>query len=123
MVQLRMRKVQLRMAKFKYSEIYDYLVHQQYPDGVDREFKHALRKRAKFFTHEEGRLFYAGGVKCRAKYKPRLVVSDEDTKKRIISSIHDQAHLGRDKTLSEITPRYYWPDMYNDICSYVSVGS
>ena len=27
---------------------------------------------------------------------------------------------GRDKT-SEITVRYYWPEMYNEVCSYVSL--
>ena len=40
------------------------------------------------------------------------------TLRRIIGSIHDQAHLDRDKTLSEITARDYWPEMYNDVSSY-----
>ena len=71
--------------------------------------------------HEGGRLFYIGGEKRKEKEKPRLVVESVDERSRIIISIHDQAHLGRDKTLSEITSRYYWPKMYNDICSYVSI--
>ena len=36
------------------------------------------------------------------KEKPRLFVENVKESKRIISSIHDLAHLGRDKTLSEI---------------------
>ena len=52
--------------------------------------------------------------------KPHLVVESVE-KRRMISIIHDQAHLGRDKTLSEITARYYWPEMYNEVCSYVSL--
>ena len=28
-------------------------------------------------------------------------------------------HLGRDKTHSKISPRYYWPNMYTDIEEYV----
>ena len=39
---------------------------------------------------------------------------------RIISSVHDHAHLGRDKTLVQINIKYYWPDTYKEICAYVS---
>jgi len=107
-------------GRYTFKEIYDYLAHQQYPDGVDRSYKHGLRKRAKFFTHKEGQLFYVGGTKSEDKENCRLVVEDVATRRRIISSIHDQAHLGRDKVLSQITPRYYWPQMYSDVCYYVS---
>ena len=64
------------------------------------------------------RLLYIGG---KGSEKPRLVVESAEERRRIIGSIHDQAHLGRDKTLSEITARYYWPEMYNDVSSYVSL--
>ena len=86
-------------------------------------YKHGLRK-CKFFIHDGGRLFYTGGSREKRKEneKPRLVVESADERKRIIASIHDQAHLGRDKTLSKVTSRYYWPEMYNDICSYVSIS-
>ena len=69
-------------------------------------------------------LFYMGGSREKRKEneKPRLVVESADERRRIIASIHDQAHLGRDKTLSEVTSRYYWAEMYNDICSYVSIS-
>ena len=72
-------------------------------NDVDKSYKH---KRSKYFTHEDGRLFYIGGEKsrCGDKKNHRLVVENVDARKRIISSIHDQAHLGRDKVLSQITP-------------------
>ena len=52
--------------------------------------------------------------------KPRLVVSEEKEQLRLIQNVHDQAHLGRDKTLSQLNERYYWPEMYKQICTYVS---
>ena len=112
-------KVEEDVAKSKYpfSEIYDYVVHKAYLSHSDKLYKHGLRKRSKFFTADGGRLYYVGG---KGSEKPRLVVKSPEERRRIISSIHDQAHLGRDKT-SEITARYYWPELYNEVCSYVSL--
>ena len=108
-------------SRYSFAEIYNYLAGREYPlgDHVDKAYKRGLRKRASFFTHQEEKLYYIGGSK--SKDKARLVVENEDMRKRIVSSVHDQAHLGRDKALSSIKSRYYWPDMYNDVCSYVRV--
>ena len=80
---------------------------------------HGFRKRSKSFTADgaRGRLYYIGR---KGSEKPRLVVESAEERRRIIGSIRGQAHLGRDKT-SEITARYYWPEMYNDVSSYVSL--
>ena len=110
-----------KKTKYAFSELYEYLDHKTYPAHADKLYKHGLRKRSKFFMHEGGRLFFIGGEKRKENEKPRLVVESADERRRIIISIHDQAHLGRDKMLSEITSRYYWPEMYNDICSHVSI--
>ena len=104
-------------AKYTFSEIYHYVVHKTYPSHADKLYKHGLRKRSKFFTADRQRLYYIGR---KGSEKPRLVVESAEERRRIIGSIHDQAHLGRDKT-SEITARYYWPEMYNDVSSYVSL--
>ena len=74
-----------------------------------RRSVHGLRKRAKYFVLFGGKLQYVGGNK---KNTPRLVVEDEEDRRKIIESIHGQAHLGRDKTLSQLTQRYYWPNMH-----------
>ena len=50
----------------------------------------------------------------------RLFVIYKVERKRIISTIHDKAHFGRDKT-TQINNKYYWPDMYKEECAYVSV--
>ena len=39
-----------------YSEIFNYIVHDQFPGAYCRKSKHQLRKRAKFFKHNAGRL-------------------------------------------------------------------
>ena len=46
------------------------------------------------------------------------MVETVEERDRIVESIHDQAHLGRDKTLSAVSAKYYWSN--NEICEYVS---
>ena len=64
-----------------------------------------------------GHLHYVGG---KVKKAPRLVVKTKKEQDKLIKSTHDAAHLGRDKTRSVLNERYYWPDMYSQVCSYVS---
>ena len=93
---------------------------KKYHAGADKNYKHGLRKHSKYFVHEAGRLYFVGCQrKSASPTEKRLVVLDEVERKIIISSIHDGVHLGRDKTLVQINSRYYWPDMYKQICSYV----
>ena len=61
---------------------------------ADKLYKHGLRKRSKFFIADGGCLDYTGG---KGSEKPHLVVESVEERRRIISSIHDQAHQGRDK--------------------------
>ena len=109
-----------------YSEIFNYIVHDQFPGAYCKKSKHQLRKRAKFFKHNAGRLYYVGGRKDLSTGTGqgklmRLFVIDKVERKRIISTIHDKAHFGRDKTIAQINNKYYWPDMYKEVCAYVSV--
>ena len=71
------------------SEMFDYLVHRKYAPDADKVYKHGLRKRSRFFVHEEGRLYYVGGGKA----VKRLVVIGAEERERIVSSIHDEGHL------------------------------
>lgn len=101
-----------------YSHIISYLTGGAYPNGADKAMKNSIRKRSKFFVMEAGHLHYVGG---KLKKKPRLVVQDLAEQQRLIETTHNTAHFGRDKTLSVLNERYYWPDMYKQICAYVSV--
>ena len=101
---------------YPYAAITTYLQSGMYPPDADKKEKRGLCKRAKYFVLFGGKLQYVGGN----KNTPRLVVEGEEDRRKIIESIHGQAHLGRDKTLSQLTQRYYWPNMYKTACAYVS---
>ena len=106
-------------GKYTFSELYDYLSRREYPPDASKQYKLGIRKRSKYFITDEGRLYYIGGQK-KSTTTPRLVVETVEERDRIVKSVHDQAHLGRDKTLSAVSAKYYWPNMYNEICEYVS---
>ena len=103
--------------RYSFCEIANYLLYGTYPAGANKAAKSGLRKRSKFFSMEGGHLHYVGG---KIKKNPRLVVQSVDEQQRLVKTIHDTAHLGRDKTLSQLNERYYWPDMYKQVCAYVS---
>ena len=51
---------------------------------------------------------------------PRLVVEDRDKWERIVATIHDQSHVGVNRTLDMISSKYYWPGLTTDVKEYVS---
>ena len=104
-------------GSYSYSDIIDYLTSGAYPADFGKEARNGLRKRSKFFVMLAGHLHYVGG---KVKKAPSLVVKTKKEQDKLIKSTHDAAHLGRDKTLSVLNERYYWPDMYSQVCSYVS---
>ena len=104
--------------QYSYTAIKDYLADGVYPDGYEKQYKHGLRKRSKYFILDGGHLMYIGG---KVKKIPRLVVEGEQEQMNLIRTIHDVAHLGRNKILSQLNERYYWPEMYKQVCDYVSL--
>ena len=50
----------------------------------------------------------------------RMVVNSAAPQRRIISSVHDEHHLGFNRTVEMICNKYYRPNMTNIIKSYVS---
>ena len=46
--------------------------------------------------------------------QPRLVISKKSEQQRIMRTIHEQGHLGRDKVISQVSSRYYWKT-YSDV--------
>ena len=45
-------------AKYTFSKIYDYILHEAYPSHADKLYKHGLRKCGKFFTADGRCLYY-----------------------------------------------------------------
>ena len=60
-------------------------------------------------------------IEGKTKQRPRMVIEKEEVQLKIVKTVHEEGHLGSDKTLVQITAdRYYWPELYNQLCSYVS---
>ena len=83
-----------------------------------KKARRGLGERNKSFTADGGRLYYVGGEKSNGNENPCLVMENAE-ERRII--IHSQAHMGRDKTSSEISSRYYCPELYNDVFAHMYV--
>ncbi len=103
----------------KFAEVAKYLSTGTYPANVDKSTKASIRKRAKSFAILE-LLHYVGEEKTQT---PRLVIAKEEEQQRLIRLAHNANinHHGRDKTLDELKPYYYWPGMYNHVVQYVSI--
>ena len=105
------------VAKYSCSAIFEYFTNVLYPSDVSKEYKRGLQKRAAFFSVEAGHLYYVG---VKTKQRPRMVIEKEEDQLKIVKTVHEEGHLGRDKTLAQISDRYYRPELYNQVCSYVS---
>ena len=55
--------------------------------------------------------------------RPRQVVTDDRTKRKIMEACHDDKvggyHFSRDKTTSKVTARYYWKEIMQDVETWV----
>ena len=80
----------------------------EYVTNALKEYKRGLRKRAAFFSAEAGHLYYVGSKSRKAKQRPRIVIEKEEVQLKIVKTVHEEGHLGRDKTLAQISDRYYW---------------
>ena len=47
-------------------------------------------------------------------------MSNKEEQQRIIRTIHELGHLGRDKVLSQVSARYYWRSISADVINFVS---
>ncbi|OBZ70423.1 Transposon Tf2-9 polyprotein [Grifola frondosa] len=51
---------------------------------------------------------------------PRLVITDKTRRKIILAEAHNQCgHRGRDATYTRLAERYYWPNMYDEVSTFV----
>ena len=61
-------------GRFSYSEIYNYIADQTYPDSFSKADKSSLRKRSKFFCINNAELFYRGNPKTGISTMSRNII-------------------------------------------------
>ena len=63
--------------------MYSYLTRGVYPSEYDANKKRSLRRKAVYYSIDNGELFYIG-----RKRQPRRVIKDGEEKRRILESCH-----------------------------------
>ena len=89
----------------EYDAVYKYLCSREYPDGMDKDSKRALRQKSASFAVEGGILMHKLGDKlCR-------LVMDVAERDRIVASLHADpiggAHYGQTATIRKVTDRVW----------------
>ncbi|GAV30463.1 hypothetical protein PMKS-003977 [Pichia membranifaciens] len=82
----------------KHANILTYLLSGQYPENSSKEDRSRLRALAYHYEVLNSKLYLKG----------KEVVSDVDEQLRIIREVHEQDHMGINKTTSLISAKYYW---------------
>ncbi|GMF46722.1 unnamed protein product [Phytophthora fragariaefolia] len=88
-------------------------------EDSDKDLSARLRARLHRYAFDGALLYYS----TRSDDPPRVVVPhNEDLKYRILCEAHDTpvgGHLGREKTYSSVSVRYWWPNLYKWVGTYV----
>ena len=108
----------------KHDDILDFAIYYvlhggSYPDGLSKEKKRAVRKRAAKLATEKGEVFL---LKKERRVK---VVQTEREQKQILQACHSDptsGHYGVSKTWNKVAERFYWKGMINDIGEMVSLA-
>ena len=86
-----------------FSELYP---HDPYLGRVWSDLKNDIR--SEFLLHEEF-IFREG----------RLCVPECSWRLQLIKELHEEGHVGRDRTLQLLTESYFWPSMRRDVARFV----
>lgn len=113
------RDIQLTMEVQQYYNIYQYLYHNQYPPEITtHKEKKKFTNMAKHFTIENSQLY-----RFNRRYKGKLqkVLKPYETEPVLYMMHMDRTagHFGVEITFNKIRERYYWPQMYETIRSYI----
>ena len=101
----------------EYSDVFNYITDQVYPEGLRKDGKRALRQKAASFGVECGVLVHKNGQES------RRVVLDPDERTRIIASLHADpvggCHYGQTATIRKVTDRFWWRSVSADTREFV----
>ena len=103
------------MDPIHYNNLYNYLTDQQFPLEFSKTKQQQLEKQAKYFQIINHLLFkVTPNKKIRVLRKTEL--------EPVLYMFHDDptaAHATERKMMDKIRERYYWPQMYEDLRTYV----
>src|SRR6185369_8880835 len=103
------------MDPIHYNNLYNYLTDQQFPLEFSKIKQQQLEKQAKYFQIINHLLFkVTPNKKIRVLRKMEL--------EPVLYMFHDDptaAHATERKMMDKIRERYYWPQMYEDLRTYV----
>ena len=68
----------------------------------------ATRKRFDSLIHDD--FLFKGNQLC---------ILDSSLRLRVIQELHNEGHMGRDKTMKLVTDSYFWPTMRKEIIKFV----
>ena len=108
----------------KHDDILDFAIYYclqngSYPDGLTKEKKRAVRKRAAKLETEKGEVLLL------RKGKRIKVVQTEKEQEQILQACHSDptsGHYGVTKTWNRVAERFYWKGMINDVRQMVSLA-
>lgn len=102
-----------------FDDMYGFLKFKRFPSPYSKNQKDVLRRRSKKFKIGDDDTLYFN-----SDGKELIVVRNSSLYHKIFEECHSTetgAHLGRDKTMSRVRERYYWPHMAIFIAQKVSV--
>src|SRR5436190_15029925 len=105
------------MEDILYHDILQYLTNFIIPDTYNEEEKNRIIQTAKHYYVQNNNLYR----KTKNNQHQQRVVKPNQIE-TILFNLHKDmtgAHLGVETTYTKVKERYYWPNMYNDICSYI----
>nr|XP_022336773.1 NIF3-like protein 1 isoform X1 [Crassostrea virginica] len=92
-----------------FDDMYGFLKFKRFPSPYSKNQKDVLRRRSKKFKIGDDDTLYFN-----SDGKELIVVRNSSLYHKIFEECHSTetgAHLGRDKTMSRVRERYYWPHM------------
>ena len=121
------------MENSEYETIVNYLTRGEYPAGISKEQKRAIRRKvaersanatnSNKFVAKDGVLYYVDNRPDGLGARERRVIRMEE-KMRILRDCHEAeiggGHFKRDKTYGKISERFYWQGLMSDVKEYVS---
>ncbi len=107
------------MDGLEYQYLVNFLRENEYPDGFLKNDKRVLRRKAKTFSFEDGKLYYVGEEKKNGK---RLVLKGDEEKLRVLWECHEGAvgagHFGLNRTREKVAERFWWNTVAEDVKEY-----